>query len=280
MENRDNLKLIYEENFETDLELGDWYKADHPYKNIWAPLDTQLSSADPYNTKPCFLTPTNAFVKNGCLTLLATEREDGYYGVEFRTHDFYSYGYFEIDAKINTSRGICPAFWLLGSRDAASKIEYEIDGFECFGDTPNTIKCTLLAHSYPNGSKMPKAETVYQFEQYERLTDDLSPFAAHDSFFSGNWGEQFHKFAVDWQPGMITWLVDEKPIYRVDTANSLGGKYPYNEPLKVILTIYSGRNICFPKTGIPDETTDWENGNSLKIKSIRFYEYDIQEKLK
>lgn len=278
MENRDNLKLIYEENFETDLELGDWYKADHPYKKIWAPLDVQIGPADEYGEKNCILTPTNAFVKDGRLTLLATECEDAYHGVELRTHNFYSYGYFEIDAKINASRGICPAFWLLGSRDAASKIEYEIDGFECFGDTPDIIKYTLLAHNYPNGPTS-YAGTTYAFEHFERLTDDLSPVAYANSYFSGPWNKDFHKFAVDWKPGMITWLVDGKPLYRVDTAKSLNGKYPYNEPLKVILTIYSGRNVCFPKTGLPDETTDWENGNSFVIKSIKFYEYDIKEKL-
>ena len=59
--------------------------------------------------------------------MFATEQDDGYHGVELRTNKYYSYGYFEIDAKINASRGICPAFWLVGNRDSASKIEYEID---------------------------------------------------------------------------------------------------------------------------------------------------------
>lgn len=211
--------------------------------------------------------------------MFATEQDDGYHGVELRTNKYYSYGYFEIDAKINASRGICPAFWLVGNRDSASKIEYEIDGFECFGETPDVIKYTLLAHSYPNGSHMPKAETAHRFECYERLTEDLSPMAAHDSFLRGKWSEEFHKFAVDWKPGQITWLVDGKPMYRVDTSQSLEGRYPFDEPLQVILTIYSGIDVCSPRTGIPDETTDWKTGNSLVIRSIRFYEYDIKEKL-
>lgn len=46
-----DLKLIYEEKFETDLHLGEWYVAEHPYKESWTPFDVQTGSRNPFNTK-------------------------------------------------------------------------------------------------------------------------------------------------------------------------------------------------------------------------------------
>lgn len=275
MNNNNELTLIYEEKFETDLALGDWHKVEHPYKEMWRPLEGKGSARNPEATRDCYLTAENAMVKDGQLILLATEQEKGYCGVELRTKEFYNYGYFEIEAKVNSSKGICPAFWLVGSRDSASHIEYEIDVFECFGGTPDIIKATPLAHCYPNGSQNPKTETAHKFECYERLCKEPTPIEPHNSFLKGNWGDEFHKYAVDWKPGSITWLIDDEPWYRVDTAHSLEGKFPFNEPLKVILTTYSGVDVCRPRTGLPDETTDWENGCSMTINAIRIYEYQL-----
>ena len=267
------MKLVYEEHFKTKLNIGEWRNTDHPYKKVWGGVETKTSARNPRSTVDCYLTTDNIKVGSEGLVLCATQRENAFCGVEIRTNEYYSYGYFEIEAKVNTSKGICPAFWLTGSRDSKSKIEYEIDVFECFGSTPDIIKFSNFAHLYPNGSKMPKLATIHKFDCFERLDESLTPVEPHDSFFRGNWGDGFHKFALDWREDSITWLVDGKPMYRLDTARSQGGKYPFDEPLKVILTVYSGVDVCSPRTGLPDDTTDWEKGCSMTVKSVHFYQY-------
>ena len=41
--------------------------------------------------------------------------------------------------------------------------------------------------------------------------------------------------------------------------------------MQVILTMYSGNDVCTPFTGVPDSTTDWK-GNNFTIDHIRLYQ--------
>lgn len=284
MMNLDNMKLVFEENFETELQEGNW--ADSIYTERFVPeiwhfgtckdLDGNLAD------KPSALVDTNISVKDGKLILTGKGRdEDTYTGSEIRTKEFFNYGYFEIKARICSSKGICPAFWLLGSRDSASKIEYEVDIFECFGRMPGVIKNTLLAHNYPLGSQGGNHGSEHRFV-YERVSPEPIPekqmvklFAENfnNTFFAGNWSEEFHTFGLDWQKDSITWYVDGEAILTSRPAEVFDGKYIYNEPMRVILTCYAGRDVCSPMTGFPDETTDWENGNFMEVEYLKVWQY-------
>ena len=278
------MELVFEENFDTDLKEGDW--ADSVYTERFFPEVFQFGKCVTLEgetaDKPSALVDTNISVKDSNLILTAKGKdEDIYTGSELRTKEFFNYGYFEIKARIRTSKGICPAFWLLGSRDSASKIEYEVDVFECFGRMPGIIKNTLLAHNYPYGSQGGNQGSEHRFV-YNRILE--KPFPEKDmvktfadnfnySFFDGNWGEEFHTFGLDWQKDTITWYVDGEPMLSSNPAEVFDGKYIYNEPMRVILTCYSGRDVCSPLTGLPDETTDWENGNRIEIDYLKVYQY-------
>jgi beta-glucanase (GH16 family) len=265
------LKLIYEENFGTDLSFGGWKIENNPYTEVWEPFESFTPSRNENSTKKCHLTPDNCEVKDGQLIMRATDGGEMYKGIELRTKQYYHYGYFEIEAKVNSSRGICPAFWFVSSRKSPSRMEYEIDGFECFGERPNVVKTTPLAHNY-KGEKY--NGTDWDFKCTRLIDEDGD---SERSFFVGNWGEDFHKFGVDWQPDLITWYIDGTPVYEMKPSESFDGKNVFNEPMIVILTVYSGVDVANPRTGLPDETTDWENGAAMSIKTIKFYEYKLTE---
>ena len=282
--NLNEMKLVFDENFDTELKEGEWENS--VYTERFYPETIKFGVGKDLDgnecDKPSALVDTNISAKDGKLILTAKGKDDDTYtGSELRTKQFFNYGYFEIKAKINTSKGICPAFWLLGSRDSASKIEYEVDIFECFGRMPNIIKNTLLAHNYPYGSKGGNQGSEHRFI-YKRL--DEEPFPEKDmvktfadnfnyTFFKGNWGEEFHTFGLDWKPDSITWYIDGKPMLTSTPSEVFDGKYIYDEPMFVILTCYSGRDVCSPLTGFPDETTDWENGNRIEIDYLKVWQY-------
>lgn len=285
MKDVSNMKLVFEENFDTDLQEGHW--AESIYTERFAPVviafdigvDIDGNKAD----KSSALVEANISAKDGKLVLTAKGKDDDIYtGSEIRTKEFFHYGYFEIKAKICTSKGICPAFWLLGSRDSESKIEYEVDIFECFGRMPGIIKNTLLAHNYPLGSQGGNHGSEHRF-LYDRVTPEPIPekqmvklFAENfnKTFFAGNWGEEFHTYGLDWQKDSITWYIDGKPMLTSVPSEVFDGKYIYNEPMQVILTCYSGRDVCSPLTGFPDETTDWENGNFMEVDYLKVWQYE------
>lgn len=263
------LALAFSEDFSYDF-TGAINNNASPYKSDW----TQTYFTD--------LDNTTTSVKNGSLILKGESYTDengetAYRGGEVNTKEYYSYGYYEIKAKVNSSTGICPAFWLCGSRDSASKIEYEIDVFECFGKTPDIIKGTLLAHNYPNGSTDGKESSEHNFI-YNRLSGDLAPINNYtdnfnNTFFKGDWGNDFHTYGLDLKPDSITWYIDGKAVLTAKPSEVCGGKYIFNEPMRVRLTCYAGRDVNSPMTGLPDETTDWENGNSLVVDYLKIYQY-------
>lgn len=259
------LALAFSEDFSYDFTGAINNKAS-PYKSDW----TQTYFTD--------LDNTTTSVKNGSLILKGESYSDengetAYRGGEVNTKEYYSYGYYEIKAKVNSSTGICPAFWLCGSRDSASKIEYEIDVFECFGNYPDYVKGTLLAHNYPNGSTGGKESTYHKFN-YEMLGGERGDLNKSTyTYNKDGWGNEWHTFGLDWKPDCITWYIDGEAVMKSTQSDVENGKYIFDEPMQVRLTCYGGRDVNSPMTGTPDETTDWENGNSLIVDYLKIYQY-------
>src|SRR5664279_668561 len=82
----------------------------------------------------------------------------------------FSYGYFEIRAKLPSGPGIWPAFWLVGNG-------LEIDGLEMLGDRPNRIYMTL----HKGDSQI-----------YQGIKD------------GPNYAAGYHTYGIDWQPSYVT----------------------------------------------------------------------------
>ena len=141
--------------------------------------------------------------------------------------------------------------------------------FECFGKEPNYLKSTLLAHNYPNGADGGKTSTETKFT-YEQLTKIIEEKGQTYFYNENGWGDEYHTFGLDWQYDSITWYIDGVAVLKATPSEADKGQYVFDEPMRVRLTCYAGRELG----GTIDNTTDWKNGNSLIVDYVRIYQYN------
>lgn len=152
---------------------------------------------------------------NGNLVITATNQGASAYSCYYGACQFTSarlftnckfshqYGRFEARLKTPTGQGCWPAFWMLGNNydnlgwpDAG-----EIDIMELKGSNPNTVMGTLHGPGYSGSAGITDS---YSLPNGVSFADD------------------FHVFAIEWQPNSITWLVDDV-AYRTRTPEDLNG---------------------------------------------------------
>src|SRR5215204_6334372 len=121
----------------------------------------------------------------------------------------FTYGYVEARLRLPAEPGLWPAFWLL---PADSESRPEIDILETLGQTPDLARF----HVHYTGSGGGRRS----------LGGDYGSATLAD----GGW----HRYAVDWRPGSITWIVDGRARWRVT-----GTAVPA-EPMYVILNLAVG----------------------------------------
>jgi beta-glucanase (GH16 family) len=188
--------------------------------------------------------PRNASLDgNGDLVILA-EREryagpDGkardYTSARLKTQGLFaqSYGRFEARMKIPYGHGLWPAFWMLGAdvETAGWPSCGEIDIMENIGKEPAVVHGTLHGPGY-SGAGGPGAP--YALPGGARVADD------------------FHVFAVEWEPDAVRWYVDGT-LYETRTPADIpaGTKWVFDHPFFIILNVAVGGS--WP--GAPDATT-------------------------
>ena len=161
--------------------------------------------------------------------------------INTQSHFGQSYGYFEMRAKLPAGQGLWPAFWLMpGDMYSYSwTTGYEIDVMEVGGKNPSIDYMNL---HYPGG-------------QY------MSSTAAGGDLSAG-----FHTFAVDWEPGVITWYLDGAQRKQV-TSN-----VP-SIPMYLIADLAIGGS--WSAIGYPDSATQTKIANDavpMQIDYIRVYQ--------
>lgn len=137
-----------------------------------------------------------------------------------------TYGYVEARMSLPNTKGAWPAFWMLPQNTniyGAWPVSGEIDIMETTGVKGNTA-CSTLHYGAP--------DHVYRGSGYVELPN-------------GNDNTQFHTYAVDWEPGKMTFYYDGKPIYtRTDwksgksgASDSLTFDAPFDQPYHIILNL-------------------------------------------
>jgi beta-glucanase (GH16 family) len=156
------------------------------------------------------------------------------------------YGRFEARMRIPTSKGMWAAFWMLGANVGAVNWPLcgEIDIMENNGREPKTVRGTMHGPGYSGGKGIGAG------------------FSSEQDFADG-----FHVFAVEWEPEVIRWYVDDV-LYQTRTPKDLpeGAKWVYDHNFFVILNLAVGGN--YP--GDPDEKTKFPQ--SMKVDYVRVYE--------
>lgn len=159
-----------------------------------------------------------------------------------------TYGRFEARIKLPYGQGIWPAFWMLGyDLDTAGWPSCgEIDIMEYIGREPSLIHGTIHGPGY-SGAKGITAS--YKLSQLKESPDD------------------YHTFAVEWEPGVIRFYVD-KQLYKTRTPADLpaGKAWVFNHPFFLVINVAVGGD--FP--GNPDATTAFPQ--VMKVDYVRVYQ--------
>lgn len=159
-----------------------------------------------------------------------------------------TYGRFEARIKVPYGQGIWPAFWMLGNNIDTARWPKcgEIDIMENIGKEPSIAHGTLHGPGYSGGSGI---SASYTLPDGRKLSDD------------------FHTFAVEWEPNVIRFYVDGL-LYKMRTPADLppGTSWVFDHPFFIILNVAIGGT--WP--GNPDATTVFPQ--QMQVDYVRAYQ--------
>lgn len=159
-----------------------------------------------------------------------------------------TYGRVEARIKLPYGQGIWPAFWMLG--DNIDSVSWpacgEIDIMENIGKEPSIVHGTLHGPGYSGGSGITAS---YSLANGRKFSDD------------------FHTFAVEWEPNVIRFYVDGL-LYKTRTPADLpaGSSWVFDHPFFIILNVAVGGG--WP--GNPDATTVFPQ--QMMVDYVRVYQ--------
>lgn len=198
----------------------------------------------------------NIFVSDGKLILKAVKTEkDGkdYYTsgkVNSQNKKPFTYGKVVVSAKAPAGQGLWPAIWMM-PEDESYYGQWpkcgEIDIMETLGHDLSTAYCTVHYGA---------------------------PHAEQQGTIAGNFGDGFHEYSVEWEPGEIRWYVDGSEVLVAnDWFSAVEGEddkpypAPFDQPFFVQMNLAVGGN--WP--GNPDATTDFSKAQ-FEIDYVRVYQ--------
>lgn len=243
--------LMWSDNFKgTELNRNDWNVETHDAG--WVNAESQAYVDD----------EKNIYVEDGNL-ILRPIRQKNADGTETITsgrvntqgkHDF-TYGLFEVRAKVPTGKGFLPAFWMMPT-DENLYGQWprcgEIDAMEVMGQENNKLYGTIH-YGNPHSEK----QGTYTLE-------------------NGNFTDEYHTFACDWEPGKITWYVDGVKYHEAnDWYSTTEGQgtvaypAPFDQPFYAILNLAVGGSWV----GYPDENTKI-NSSAYIIDYVKIFQKD------
>jgi len=227
-----NARLVWRDEFNgSSLDTLKWQYDTARNKVGWFNGERQYYSAG-----------QNLRVANGFLTIEARHekldpvRFPDWGGQEYTSAKVFSkgsgwtYGFYEIRAKLPCARGSWPAIWMLPVEMKKWPDDGEIDIMEQVGAEPNLIYASLHTKLFNHQLRT------------QRSAQKLVPTSC----------SAFHVYQLDWRPESITIGVDGQGILRV-LNNRAGGKgaWPFYAPFKVILNLAIGGDWAAAK-GIDD----------------------------
>jgi beta-glucanase (GH16 family) len=169
------------------------------------------------------------------------------------------YGRFEARIKVPYGQGMWPAFWMLG--DDIDKVGWpacgEIDIMENIGKEPAIIHGSIHGPGYVGNTGI---EAPFTLPVKQRFADD------------------FHVFAVEWDPDSVSFFVD-KDLYVRRTRADLqpGWKWVFDKPFFLILNLAVGgdwpgnpdSNTVFPQTMLVDYVRVYQRTEPARKESVK-----------
>ena len=245
-------RLVWSDEFDGALDPADWA------------VDHLSTFGDGNKELACLMNrPANVVTTGGTLSLrarhettpLACGSNDSrfpggrsYSSALVRTKQTWTYGRFEIRAKLpvapGTSKGLWPGFWLRPAAGGTGELDIlEAIGSTGAGNTSDEIHQTIW---YDYVGTHPK-------ETYTAVTG----FDA-----SAGW----HTYAAEWEPGVIRWYVDGKLTFTRSTSTTTWLTSAFSKPFFVRLNLSVGGS--WP--GSPDAATAFPADYSIDY--LRVYQ--------
>jgi len=159
--------------------------------------------------------------------------------IESQGHFSQAYGRFEASIQIPAGVGLWPAFWLLGQNFAQVGWPQcgEIDIMENRGADPTTVVGSLHG---PGGDNHAAGYTMPG---------------------GGSFASAFHQYAVEWEPGIVRWYVDDN-LYATLSQDTMprSQAWVFDQPFFVIVDLAVGgqfggdvnASTTFPQTMLVD----------------------------
>ncbi|MDR4888382.1 family 16 glycosylhydrolase [Fredinandcohnia sp. QZ13] len=208
--------------------------------------------------------PENIRIDNGNLVVEA--RKENYQGNQYtsamldtKNKGDWTYGRFEIRAKLPEGKGMWPAIWMMPTSNEYGgwPVGGEIDIMELLGHDPGKIYGTIHygnPHVHSGGN--------YTLPDNQKFSDD------------------FHTFSIEWAPGEIKWFVDGN-LYATKNdwfskSNNEVVEYPYPAPFDQDFHLRLNLAVGGDWPGNPDVTTDWSTPKQMLVDYVRVYSYNGQ----
>ena len=205
------------------------------------------TNGDPFD---CGWYKSQTAFRNGALELTIDRDNTGKYhyaGAEYRTNDFYGFGYYETSMQAIKNTGVNSSFFTYtGPSDNNPWDEIDI---EILGKDTTKVQFNYYTNGQGNHEKM------------------------YDLGFDSSQG--FHTFGFDWQRDHITWYVDGKAVYTAyDNIPQTPGKIMMNAwpgtGVDDWLGHYDGRTpltaryqwVTYKQSGSSDNNNNWNNNQN------------------
>ena len=157
----------------------------------------------------------------------------------------FTYGRVEARIKIASGQGLWSAFWALGANFYQTSWPNcgEIDILENVGKEPSTVHGTVHGPGYSGANGIGGPYTLS----------------------SGHFADDFHVYAIEWEPQEIRWSVDGQQYFSV-SPNRVSGKWVFDHPFFIIMNLAVGG--LWP--GYPDATTVFPQ--TMKVDYVRVFQ--------
>ncbi|MDR3146434.1 MAG: glycoside hydrolase family 16 protein [Treponema sp.] len=181
----------------------------------------------------------NSAVGKGLLEIRARNENGRWTSARLKTQHKaqWTYGYFEIRAKLPEGRGTWPAIWMLPSADR-------------YGPWPRSGEIDIMEHVGHDQDRVHTTAHTGAFNHTKNTQKTASLIVENAS-------RQFHVYAVEWRAAYIQWYIDGEAVFRFDNSgigageegsggaaaeapNTASELWPFDIPFYLILNIAIG----------------------------------------
>lgn len=201
----------------------------------------------------------NGFVRDGKFVIKGIETDEEYTSCKLRNNNEYAfkYGRVEVSAKVPVGKGLWPAIWMMPEKESL------------YGQWP---KCGEIDIMEVLGDNVEKAYgTVHYGEPHAEQQGSVT--LTNGKTFAND----FHEYAVEWEPGKIEWFIDGQSYLVVtDWFTAVEGEEdkpfpaPFNQNFCIQINLAIGGN--WP--GNPEKGASYMKNAEFEIDYVRVYQKD------